>query len=498
MQADMKMYEELVASDAAQALLSLEIKWPPLPGKAPLPEFPVFPLPSAVGKYIIELANFLQLANGAVGVAVIGAFMIAALGAYVTVKPGYREFLQLYLMIIASPSERKSALLAFVLNQIMRFISETNAANAAEKAAADMKREMLNKQLNKAKEKNDEERANSLLEQIEALPDIKVLYPPLTDTTSEALGPIMQKNGGMASIASAEGAFLSALSSMYSELSNIDIPLQGYSGDSVYVARISREPVIIKNAMLAILLIVQPHVVDCFLSNEQLLARGLCSRFLYCHPASLIGHREIRKARPVSRETENAFNDILHTLLKQSCEGSSRELTLSPEAMEAYYCWAEEVESKIGPGAAWNSIANGFEGKLVGNTIRLAGIVKLMDSPDYTLPVTEVHFSAAVELARYFIEHALAITGKATVLTPASKEVLAEITGQGKSPFSPYDLRQKLRFRKQFKDSVKVDEALAALSSAGYIRQTAPPEWKGTGRRPEALFLVHPDLLPKN
>ncbi len=494
---EMDEYTALLPTEEAQELLQGEEKpWGPLPGKQDLPNFPVFHLPPIVGKYIIELATFLQLPNDMPGVTAIGAVMIAALGSYATVKPGYIEFLQLYLAIIAPPSERKSALLAFVLRQIMKFCNETNAENASEKAAVDLKREMLSKQLNKAKDKGDEERANSLVEQIEALPDIKVLHPPLTDTTSEALGPIMQKNGGMAAIASAEGAFLSALASMYAELTNIDIPLQGYSGDSVYVARISREPVIIKNALLAILLVVQPHVIDCLMSNEQLLSRGLCARFLYSYPTSLIGHREIRNARPVSKTTENAFNSIIQTLLQQSYKGETRELTLSPEAMELYYGWAEEVEKNIGPGAIWHGIANGWEGKLVGNTIRLAGIVKLMDSQDYALPIEESHFSAAIELARYFVAHALAVTGKAAGLTPAAREVLDELKKQGESPFSPYTLRQRLRFRKNFKEGSKVDEALSCLAAAGFIRKTLPPAWQGVGRKPEALYEVHPGLLP--
>ncbi len=89
----------------------------------------------------------------------------------------------------------------------------------------------------------------------------------------------------------------------------------------------------------------------------------------------------------------------------------------------------------------------------------------------------------------------MAATGKAVGLTPAAREVLEELKKQAESPFQPSELRQKLRSRKQFKEGAKVDEALDCLAAAGFIRLASPPAWQGIGRRPEAQYELHPDLL---
>ena len=497
-QADMKMYEDLVESDAAQALMDFEVKWPPLPGKAALPDFPVHVLPEVFRNFTIASTESIQNPMDANGCVVIGAVSVASLGTYISVLPGYSEPMQTYIVIALPPSERKTPSFRNAMQAQRDMVKIINTSVEGEKKTTELKRKMLEARLAKAIKINDEDTAKELQAEMDQLPIIKSYSQSLTDSTPEALAKAMSDNGGMISYVSAEGNLFNIASGSYSDNPNIDVLLQGYSGEPVYIERIGRAPVIIDNATLSILLAVQPQVLDRFLSNEVLLERGLCARFLYSVPHSMLGRRNARKIKAIPASVASRYSGIIHALVKQSYDGINRELTLTPIALEFYFQWAEEVEKNIGPGGPWHGIACGWEGKLVGNTIRLAGIVKLMDSPDYSLPITEVHFSAAVELARYFVAHALAITGKATGLTPASKEVLDEIKKQGQSPFSPYDLRQKLRFRKNFKEGAKVDEALACLAESGYIRLSAPPEWRGTGRKPEALYEMHPDLLPKN
>ncbi len=497
---DLAEYEALLQkAEAQQLLLGPERPWGPLPDGKPTAFFPVDSFPPAFRDYAVELAESLQVPIDMTGCAVLGALSIACLGTSVSVLPGYREPTQLYIAIVAPPSERKSSVLSSVLQPIRNMGKLINDLKAKDRSAINLKRSVLEKQMAKAIAKGDETGAGLLQDKIANLPEVKLYSPPLTDATPEALAKAMSDNGGTLSFASAEGGLINIISGQYNQLTNIDVLLQAYSGEPVAVERIGREPVVIEHASLAILLAVQPQVLERFLGNEALLERGLCARFLYCIPRSLLGHRDARTAWPVSADTARRYGGILDALVMQSYDGTARELKLEASALELHYNWAAEVEKNIGPDGAWCGIANGWEGKLVGNTIRIAGLLRMAEMIDPVLPISEKHFDAAINLARYFIDHALVATGKSSGLTPDAKEVLAEIRKQGKSPFPPYGLRQILHNRNKFRESRKVDEALSCLSAAGYIRLIPPPERQGVvGRMPESLYEVHPEILPKN
>ncbi len=487
----------LETSEAQKLLLGTGAPWGDLPDESPKMPFPVDCFSTVFKEFVIALAESLQVPLDMAGCAVLGALSIACLGTCVRVIPGYTEPTQLYIAIVALPSERKSAVVSSVLLPIKEIGKIINKVKSAEKSSNDLQRTILNKQLEKAIGKANEGEAESIQQQLDNIPNIRLFSPPLTDATPEALAKAMETNGGTLSYAAAEGNLFNIASGSYSDNPNIDILLQAYSGEPVYIERIGRAPVMIDHTALSILLAVQPQVLERFLSNETLLERGLCARFLYSLPKSLLGKRDARSAKPVEADTASRYAGIMHALAKQSFDGERRELIPSPEALELYYQWSAEVEANIGPNGKWHGIANGWEGKLVGNTIRLAGLLKMAEITNSDKSISKGHFIAAIELARYFVDHALAATGKSVGLTPEAREVLTEIRKQGESPFSPSDLRQRLRNRKRFKEGSKTDEALSCLAAAGFIRLTTPPEWQGTGRKPEALYEMHPELLDR-
>ena len=495
---ELQEYENLLLQEDAQELLKDKSKpWAPLPGSEPTREFPMQALPALMQDTVNGVTGSLQVAVEMVACTALTVVSVACGGMSIRILQDYVEMIQIFMMIMLAPSERKSAVLSLLLRPLIDLARLINQFKAKEKAENEMKRTMLSKRFEKALAKGDEETARFIQAQIDELPEVKLAPTPFTDVTPEALAKALSNNGGIGSIASAEGALFNVLSGSYSPDPNIDVFLQGYTGERLRIERIGRESITVDSANLTILTAVQPQVGERFLANEVLLERGLCARFLYCRPKSNIGHRDARAAQPVSAETAGRWNRLIQKLAQQSYEGTPRELRLDAMAMEHYYQWAEEVERNIGPGGPWHGIANGFEGKLVGNTVRIAGILKMADCPDCSLPIDFVHFSGAVEIARYFVDQALIITGKAAGLTPAAREVLDEVKKQGESPFSPSDLRQKLRFRKNFKEGSKVDAALSCLTESGYIRLTLPPPWSGIGRKPEALYELHPDLLPQ-
>lgn len=487
-------YAALVDTPEAQKLLGTE--WGPLPMPAACPPFPIAALPTPAQEMVEAIAEAFQVDTGMPGCFILAAPSIATLGhGYICVKEGYNEPLQLYVVVSALPSERKSPVLSAILAPIRAFIKNHNEIHASEVAANQSKRAILRKKWEKAISKGNEEEATQLAEELQTTPDLRPLELLLTDSTPEALAKAMGRNDGRMAFASGEGGLFNVLAGAYSEQVNLDVMLQGYSGEAVAIERVSRESVRIEHASLDITLAVQPQVLEKFLSNEVMLERGLAARFLYSEPPSRLGTRLVRDAKPIPSIISLAYERRIHQLTSYQASEKVHQLTLSPDAIESYYRWAQEVEDRIG--GEWAGIANGWEGKLVGNTVRLAGAVKLLDDPDPMHAITGLHFSSAVELARYFIAQALHITGKDLGLAPDTREVLEEIKRQQKATVKAYDLRQKLRFRKRFEREGSVNAALLELERFGYIRQGMLPEWNGIGRPPEALWEVHPDLLGK-
>jgi len=491
-------YEKLMTTEAAQQLLGQVKPWGPLTTPAAPPGYPEEALPTPAREMAQAVADALQVDIGMPGCFVLGAASIALLGkAYVRVREGYNEPVQLYIAVCALPSERKSAALAAILAPIRAYLKDYNDLHAADIAANQAKRDILRRKRDKATNKGDEVEALRLTEELQATPELHPMELLLTDATPEALAKAMARNDGRMGFASGEGGLFNVLAGAYSEQVNLDVILQGYSGESVAIERVSREPIRIEHAALAIALAVQPQVLETFLGNEIMLGRGLCARFLYAQPPSMLGYRLVRDAKPIPPVVSVAYNQRMYQLATFQAKETVHQLTLSRDALEVYFKWAEEVECCMGKCGCWEGIANGWEGKLVGNTVRLAGIIKMLDNPDPFPPISALHFSAAVELARYFVAQALHVTGKDQGFTPDTREVLDEIKKQRQHTFKAYDLRQKLRFRKRFEREGSINTALLELERLGYIRMGTLPDWNGIGRKPEALWEVHPDLLEK-
>lgn len=497
-------YEALLGTDSAQKLIALENTaqapdsppaWEPLREKEQPPAFPLTSFPTYLQEYVKALSTALQAPLDMVCCAVLGSLSVASLGASVQVKEDHIEPMQLYICISMKPSEGKSPVFRQVTKAAREWIRHENDIRRVQVAQYNSDRRRLEKQLASAEAKDDAERAAQVVAELERLEEVMLYEPPITDTTPEALGKAMMRNGGKASVVSAEGGITDVLMGSYSEKPNMDVILQGYSGEAVSVERIGRESIKMDHACCAMLLAVQPQVLEAMLGNDVLLARGLCARFLYCVPPSMLGKRNMRAAVPVPQSVASAYETTIVNLTALSCRQEHQVLSFSAECKEAYFNWHAEVESQIQTGGKWDGIANGWGGKLVGNTVRIAGLLHLAEDARGGSPISVAQFDAAIQIARYFLAQAIAATGQDEGLAPATRDVLEAILKQGQSPFSPYALRQMLKSRKRFRQGVAVDKELHTLQQAGFLRLRLPSERKSVGRPPEALYEVHPELL---
>ena len=473
--------------------LNPEETWLPLPEVNAPPVFPVDCLPDIAKKMVLAVAESLQVPLDMPCCFLLGIASIALLGrTFVQVKEDYLEPIQLYVAVSAQPSERKSAALFAILRPLSDWVLNINAQRQNDVDVSIQNMKSLEKQLDKATAKGDEQLIRELVAKKN---EMEVLHPVelyLTDATTEAITRAMAWNDGRIAMVSGEAAIFSVLAGAYSEQVNLDVLLQGYSGEPISVARIGREPVRIKHASLAITLAVQPTALTGFLSNEMLLGRGLCARFLYAQPASMLGRREIRNVPSIPFSVKEAYANLMRELAACQEEKEPFFVRLSPEAREVYYQWAEEVERRLT--GDLQGIAGGWEGKLCGNTVRIAGILKMLADPNRENTISALHMRWAVEIARYFIAHAKAVTGCDSGLSSEACEALEYIRKMNVASFSPATMRQKLRKRQAFKQGRSVDNALFELQEVGYLRLGDPPPSNGQGRPPEATWKIHPDL----
>lgn len=494
-------FEALMNIEKAQGLLmdfpptsqAAPYLWPDLPSLTTPPDFPVAELPEGGRDMVEAVSEALQTPLGMAACFLLGAISTCIVGrGSVQVSPGYEEPLLLYITVAANPSERKSPTMEAMFKPIYDYETERNKELNPLLLEAQARLGVKRKQLIHAQNKGDENTAISILKDIAKLEELHPYSLIMSEGTTEALLDLMAKNDDRIAVVSAEGAIFGILMGMYSTSGvNLDVILQGYSGEPVNTARVGRQTAKIKKASLSITLAVQPIVIREFLASEIMLGRGTVGRFLLSWPSTFIGYR---KPNPIP--VPDVVKQRYATRLRAILEMKSTTLSLSDAALIAYHKWFNVVEKRLAPGNDLGRLPSGWGGKVCGNTIRIAGLLCLFEGKGDI--VEDDVMQSAITIAQYFIDQQLSLTKAERPISLEAAEVLQYIEQKGQDQFSPYLFRQDLRNRKRFEKGETVDHALMELEGAGYIRKGMPPEYGGTGRRPEAVYHVHPDLIKKN
>ena len=219
-----------------------------------------------------------------------------------------------------------------------------------------------------------------------------------------------------------------------------------------------------------------------FLTHEAMLECGMVSRFLVASPSSGLGSRLVQ-GPPMNAGVMAAWDARLYDLL---CWESPVTLTMTENAAEAYRQWGLEVENRLRPEGDLHDLAGGFGGKLRGNTARIAGLLYILE---VGLGPTERrvhgrHMRGAIEIARYFTAHMLALCG-AEDLSPEADAVLKVLRRCGVERFSQNDVRMKVKGMRRLERADDVALVLAELMEARFIEPYAcEPIASGRAGRP--------------
>ena len=468
-----------------------------------LPTFPVDAFPPAIRDYVLAVAETTQTPVDMAATAALAVLALCQQGKYrIKGKDDWIEPLNLFTVIVAEPSERKSAVISHMTGAVHRFEAEYNKQHSGAVERSRMEKRILEKQ-----QRNLEEMVIKGKAQMEDLQDVAMqlanfrevmpmrLY--VDDVTTEKLTSVLAENNGTAAIVSAEGGIFDMLAGIYTKNVNIDVFLKAHSGDDIRVDRIGRSSESIFHPALTVLLAVQPSVLSGMMSNGVFRGRGLTARFMYCMPQSKVGDRKYR-TQPIPDEVSRCYEVLIRNLLQEETPQTPELIRLSPEADKLLENFACDVESKLK--TEYSDIPD-WAGKLVGAVLRISGLLcraanahcsDFLDLSD-SMIVDEETMAGAIAVGRYFTEHARAAYSLmgADDLIKQSQYTLDAIM---KNRLLEFNRRDIMRMCRSFKKVEQVQPVLNHLADLGYVALKETEQTFGKGRPANPTYLVNPLL----
>ncbi len=330
-------------------------------------------------------------------------------------------------------------------------------------------------------------------------------YPVLftSDVTAEATVRLLTEQGGRLGIMSSEGGEIKdIIMGRYTNngKSNMEVFLKGHSGDSIRVHRASpdREPIILDNPVLNMVLCFQPTVLESIWESRELQDRGLRARFLWSLPPNPLGHRE-QNPPGVSKSVKDLYHKTITTILDTYRTTdpfkTPHQLSLSTDAKAYLDEFRRELEPELGLGGRYVS-NGGWASKLPGAIVRIAGLIHLAnhvsEKEPWNRPINADTMNAAIRIGEYYQDQLDQIQGEycKTPEVQIEHRILKWIKRHEKSRFSTHDAYYSL--------GMKVDDIqapLELLEAQNYIRKVTTDSGKRSGRKSSQEWEVNPELL---
>jgi hypothetical protein len=469
-----------------------------------LPPFPVAALPSYVGPMVEAVAEFTQTPPDLAGTVGLGVLSACAGGhATVEVRPGWREPVNLFAVVAAASGARKSAVFRVMfapLEDAEKSIAEQAESlilekqtqrDIAQRRAAEARTRAAKAPADKANGAAAEAVSEVLFAEGIAVPNRPRLLAD--DATPEAIAGLLADHGGTIAIVSAEGGIFDLFAGRYNPTTapNLDVLLKGHAGDLLRVDRRSRPPEHVPHPALTLCLTLQPFVLSMIARNPAFRGRGVLARMLYSLPPNNVGQRRIGTA-PVPGTVEKTYAAATERLAAELASWTDPAvLMLTRDAADLLLDFEAKLEPRLAPGADLGGIAE-WASKLVGAAARIAGLLHVADHP-VNAPITADTMRRALDLATYFLAHALAafdLMGTDSAVADA-RYLLGHLGQRGTETFTVRDLFTELP-RTRFERTNDLRSALAVLEDHGWLARLPTPQPTGPGRPPSPTYVVHP------
>lgn len=475
----------------------------------PVDPFPVDAVNGVFREYTQSLADAYQVPFDFAFWPMVGAFSAGLAGRVrVAVNADWSEPANLWIAVLANPSERKSPVVRKWTKAIGEYVAEERKRLGPEHRERTKEKEVLLNRAEKmradASKTDDDDDMKDLLQKAEHLEqlaaDIKIPYLPrflCDDCTQEKLFSLLSENKERMAIITDEGGLFKLMTGKYAGSVDVDIYTHGYDGNAMTYDRVSRPSIHLENPTITQCLFIQPQVISGLRETvrNELRSLGLLSRYLYSQPQSNVGSRLLEPPL-VDRKLEAIVFGALRTVLALDPTSEAVAVPLSSAARKALLGLQASLEPRLGPDGDLRGIGD-WAGKLAGNCLRLALVMHCMNEakrPVATFdlsklpPISGEAMESAVTIANYSISHALRIFGehyedpsavKAKKLLPW----LEERKGQ------TFTAREFMRKNRSFATMDEVNAVLKLYVAHGYIQRV---DLSGL-RRNSAVYQIRDD-----
>jgi hypothetical protein len=326
-------------------------------------------------------------------------------------------------------------------------------------------------------------------------------YPKVfvSDVTPERAEDLLLEQGERIGIFAAESRQFGILAGRYQNLTNIDIFLNGHSGDTHKVERQSRITHLHRPAITFGIMVQPAGIREAMKKAPILEERGFWARFNLVYPRSYQGYRS-EEPPQLDEQITAAYHRAIWNLLdiRPERDESGRilayRLRLSEEGREIFRVFRQDTERRRHPEGDLCNIET-WGGKHEGRIVRIACILHLMTHHERPAP-WQVEISGdtmrkALAFSEYLIAHAKKTfaTMEADPQVEGAKYVLAWITRERKTSFTKRDLHRHAQGKYQNVEDLSYP--LRLLEQRGYIRKQRVEETPSPGR-PSEVFEVNP------
>jgi len=210
--------------------------------------------------------------------------------------------------------------------------------------------------------------------------EFRLLYE---DTTPEALFSGLEKAIPSAALATDEGEvfFKGSMNRARGHINSL------WSGGSTVITRATKEDIVLDDARLMLLLMVQPGILQKYMETQGQQARdsGMLARFLVCAPLSVRGRRFYSLQSSPTWDAWEQAEARLTTLTRENrilvhAPDTPREvLEFTPEGAACWVQVANEIERQMGPGGYFEACPD-HGSKLAENVARVAALIHIFES----------------------------------------------------------------------------------------------------------------------
>ncbi|EIJ33556.1 DUF3987 domain-containing protein [Thiothrix nivea] len=244
----------------------------------------------------------------------------------------------------------------------------------------------------------------------------------ITDSTVEALEPILAKSGGYFALASAEQAVINTLTGASyggeGRKNNNDLPLKGFNAEYHASSRSTRDSYT-GLVIGSITCFAQPAAIETILAKSE--GSGMAERFLLAEEPTQQGTRDHTRQHYPQAYSQNVYNRIVGELAKRALEQPQDfedlpAYRISSSDWHKIYLFRNELEPHLADGGKYSTATmRGVASKVDMHIMKLAALLAcLYEHPTGEIPSQFI--DAAISIMKDMLDNTLSLLFKIGVI----------------------------------------------------------------------------------